>query len=141
MKPKVSILLADDDKEDRFIINDAFETNGLSDAIDFVEDGEQVLKYLEEVDDARMLPSLIVLDLNMPRLNGTQTLRALKRHFRYQDIPVIIFSTSVNEIEMEECMSIGAAAYFTKPVKFDECISMARKFYEFSQNSGVPIQG
>jgi CheY-like chemotaxis protein len=131
MDNTVKILLADDDREDRFIMADAFNEVGLSRAIHFVENGEKVLSYLEEI-ESDQLPSLIILDLNMPRMNGTQTLRSLKDNMRYNDIPVIIFSTSVNTIEMQECMEIGATSYITKPVTYKECLDAAQKFYDFS---------
>lgn len=134
MSKVVKILLADDDKEDRFIMADTFGEIGLSDIIHFVENGEKVLTFLDEIADDDQLPSLIILDLNMPRMNGTQTLKALKDNYRYKDIPVIIFSTSVNAIEMQECMEIGASSYVTKPVTYKECLETAQKFYNFSLN-------
>ena len=127
----MKILLADDDREDRFIMADAFNEVGLSKIVHFVENGEKVLNYLDEIADDE-LPTLIVLDLNMPRMNGTQTLKSLKDNYRYRDIPVIIFSTSVNTIEMQECMEIGATSYITKPVTYKECLDTAQKFYNFS---------
>jgi CheY-like chemotaxis protein len=135
----VKILLADDDREDRFIMADAFNEVGLAKAIHFVENGEKVLSYLDDIIDDQ-LPSLIILDLNMPRMNGTQTLKSLKDNLRYCDIPVIIFSTSVNTIEMQECMEIGATSYITKPVTFKECLDAARKFYDFSIHNIPTIQ-
>lgn len=131
MDNAVKILLADDDREDRFIMADAFNEVGLSNAIHFVENGEKVISYLEEMANEH-LPSLIILDLNMPRMNGTQTLRSIKDNSRYNSIPVIIFSTSVNTIEMQECMEIGAASYITKPVTYKECLDAAQRFYDFS---------
>ncbi|MBA3827417.1 MAG: response regulator [Taibaiella sp.] len=129
----VKILLADDDKEDRFIMADAFDQIGLGDAIHFEEDGEKLIEYLNGSYSVEPLPSLIVLDLNMPRMNGTQTLKALKRDFRYKDIPIIIFSTSVNSIEMKECMENGAVSYITKPVTYNDCIETAKNFYRYSE--------
>ena len=70
-------------------------------------------------------------------MNGTQTLKSLKNHDRFKNIPVIIFSTSVNTIEMMECMKTGAASYVVKPVTYKECIDTARTFYEYSIN-GFP---
>lgn len=132
MSRNAKILLADDDKEDRFIMSDTFNEIGLSEVIDFVENGEKLITYLEDIKTEDHLPTLIVLDLNMPRMNGTQTLRALKNNVRYKHIPVIIFSTSVNVIEMQECMEIGAASYVTKPVTYKECLDTARNFYNYS---------
>jgi CheY-like chemotaxis protein len=134
MNDGIKILLADDDVEDRFIMEEAFNELGLPQVVGFVENGEKVITFLDDISDSKSLPSLIVLDLNMPLLNGTETLRILKNNDRYSDIPVMIFSTSVNEIEKEQCLSLGATSYITKPVKYEECISIARHFYNFSQD-------
>jgi len=132
MNTEVKILLADDDPEDRMIMADTFRELSLSHVIHFVENGENTLAYLETIRDNAGLPSLIILDLNMPRMNGTQTLKWLKANDRYRHIPVIIFSTSVNVIEMEECMKTGAASYIVKPVTYKECLDTAQTFYDFS---------
>jgi CheY-like chemotaxis protein len=132
MTDTVKILLADDDPEDRMIMADTFREMELSSIIHFVENGENILAYLNSIYGKTMLPSLIVLDLNMPGMNGTQTLKSLKNDDRYRDIPVIIFSTSVNSIEMDECMKTGAASYIVKPVTYKECLDTAKTFYDFS---------
>src|SRR5688500_5041205 len=111
------IVLADDDSEDREMILSAFEEIGVKEeAIVSVENGESVLRYLEHCKLDEQLPCLIILDLNMPRMNGTQTLQYLKKHDRFRHITVVIFSTSVNAIERETCLHLGAHSYITKPV-------------------------
>jgi CheY-like chemotaxis protein len=130
MSNNVKILLAEDDAEDRFIIEDAFNEIGIHDVIQFVEDGEKVLEYLK--DTPADLPGLIVLDLNMPRLNGTETLRLLKDSEKFRNIPVIIFSTSINEIEKESCLTLGALEYLVKPSRYADSIAIARYFHEFT---------
>ncbi len=127
------ILLADDDPEDRLIISDSFLEIGQPDCIIFVENGEQVLEYLHNLGNSGLLPQLIVLDLNMPRMNGTETLRALKKHTDFHTIQVIIFSTSVNEKEKKECMDLGAIDYVTKPVKYQESIAIANHFFAYTK--------
>ena len=132
MNTAVKILLADDDPEDRMIMADTFKEMKLSNVIHFVESGENIITYLDSIYTEYPLPSLIVLDLNMPRMNGTQTLKYLKNNPRYKDIPVIIFSTSVNVIEKEECLKTGAVCYIVKPVTYVECMETAKYFYEYS---------
>ena len=68
----------------------------------------------------------------MPRMNGTQTLKHLKSNDRYRNIPVIIFSTSINVIEKDECLKTGAVSYIVKPVTYKECLETAKSFYDFS---------
>ena len=134
MLDDIKILLADDDPEDRMIMEDTFREMQLLHAIHFVENGESIIEYLDTIIHGNKLPSLIVLDLNMPRMNGTQTLKALKNNEKYREIPVIIFSTSVNAIEMHECMKTGAASYIVKPVTYKECQATAKSFYDYSVN-------
>jgi len=131
MNSAVKILLADDDPEDRMIMSETFGELQLSDVIHFVESGENIVAYLNEASES-VLPTLIVLDLNMPKMNGTQTLKLLKEDERYKHIPVIIFSTSINPMEKQECMQLGAISYVVKPVTYKECITTARSFYELS---------
>ena len=139
MPHSARILLADDDMEDRMIIEDAFRDIGLEHERAFVEQflGSQSGRFLDDVNGEGNLPSLIVLDLNMPRLNGTETLRLLKNHPVYRNIPVKIFSTSVNEIEKEQCLQLGADAYVIKPVKYEQCIAIARDFYDFCSTDAM----
>ncbi|UPK67042.1 response regulator [Chitinophaga filiformis] len=132
MENIVKILLADDDLEDRFIMQDAFNAINLPEVPLLVEDGEKVLEYLASTQaSAGTMPSLVVLDLNMPRLSGTQTLRELKNLEVYRDIPVIIFSSSLNVIEMHECKQLGALSYMVKPFTYEEYLLSAQHFYDF----------
>jgi CheY-like chemotaxis protein len=132
MEKVVKILLADDDLDDRYIIQDAFNAINLSHIPFLVEDGEKVLEHLAKIhNDEGTLPSLVVLDLNMPRLSGTQTLRELKSIEHYKDIPVIIFSSSLNVIEMHECRQLGALSYMVKPFTYEEYLLSAQHFYDF----------
>jgi CheY-like chemotaxis protein len=132
MEKIVKILLADDDLEDRFIMQDAFNAINLQDVPQLVEDGEKVLEHLANLHNSgQALPSLVVLDLNMPRLSGTQTLRELKSIPHFKDIPVIIFSSSLNVIEMHECRQLGALSYMVKPFTYEEYLLSAQHFYDF----------
>lgn len=126
------ILLVDDDVEDREIIQDALGDLGYDSVIHFEENGEKALAFLESAFNSGSLPSMVILDLNMPRMNGTQTLRQLKKDSRFRDIPVIIYSTSLNRIERDECLSLGAHSYVIKPVSYRDTVATAKRFYEMS---------
>ncbi|WP_133997408.1 response regulator [Dinghuibacter silviterrae] len=130
METKKRILLADDDREDQFIIAEAFEEIGVKDILHFVENGEHVLAWLETCAAEGTLPELIVLDLNMPKMNGTQTLLRLKEDERFRHIPVIIYSTSLNNIERDECIRLGAHSYVIKGITFNECKNIAKTLYD-----------
>jgi CheY-like chemotaxis protein len=131
MNRKPFILVADDDQEDRFLLQTAFEEIGKSDDIFLVENGLQVFNYLDDAAKQDRIPSLIVLDLNMPVLNGIETLAKLKSDTRYKDIPVIIYTTSVHEVEKEKCLEIGTADFIRKPARFTQTVETAQFMHEF----------
>ena len=114
MLPSKTILYADDDADDRLWVSEACKLVNLPAHVRFLENGRQVLDYLS-VQPAVNLPSLIVLDLNMPELDGRQTLKQLKASPAFQDIPVAIVTTSSNKIDQEVCKRLGASVYLTKP--------------------------
>lgn len=126
------ILLVDDDVEDRDIIRDALGDLGYHSVVHFEENGESAISYLESAYASGTLPSMVILDLNMPRMNGTQTLRHLKTDERFRDIPVIIYSTSLNNIERDECLALGAHSYVIKPVSYRDTVATAKQFYDMS---------
>ncbi len=141
MNAQTMILFVDDDKEDCGILQDAFEDFNAQKHIHFEENGEKALEYVARCHTANALPCLIVLDLNMPRMNGTQTLKHLKLNENYKHIPVVIYSTSLNGIEKDECMRLGAYDYIMKPLTYQECIDTAKKLYELClQFSGTTSQ-
>ena len=131
------ILLADDDAEDRSIIQDAMELLNAGDVMQFADNGEEVLNFLEKNSGDLLSLCLIVLDLNMPKMNGTQTLSRLKENEQLKHIPVIIYSTSINPLEKEKCLFLGAHSYITKPVSFKESIETAQKFLEFCHSKAI----
>ena len=122
------ILVVDDDPEDRSIIEDGFMEVGMEASVQYEEDGEKALRFLRAAADDVRLPCLIILDLNMPRLNGTQTLRSIKADPRLQDITVLIYSTSLNPIEKEECLQLGAHDFIIKPVTYSESLKTVHYF-------------
>ena len=128
------ILLVDDDLDDREIISDAFKMIEADHLLHFESNGENAIQYVQSQFETGDLPSLIVLDLNMPKLNGTQTLKILKSDPRFENIPVIIFSTSLNDFEKKECLNLGAHSYVIKPVYYKESVETARTFYEISKS-------
>ena len=129
MSQKPQILVAEDDFEDRYIMTETFKEMGF-DRLKIVENGTLIIDYLTE--DGVESVKLIVLDLNMPKLGGTGTLRKLKENSQFQNIPVIIFSTSINELEKDICMHLGAEEYIMKPSMHLEYVETCKKFHEFT---------
>ena len=107
------ILYADDDLDDKTWVSEANKILGYSLDIDFVENGREVFDYLKQI--LGNMPALIVLDLNMPELDGRQTLQKLKSSNEYKSIPVVIVTTSSNKADMEFCKRLGASLYLVKP--------------------------
>lgn len=111
------ILYADDDLDDKTWVKEASKLLDYSLDIDFVENGREVFELLEKYLE---LPALIVLDLNMPKLDGRKTLQRLKASAEYRDIPVVIVTTSSNKIDVEICQRLGASLYLVKPDSHSE---------------------
>lgn len=113
------VLYADDDSDDRLWVSDACQSLQVALQMRFVENGRQALEYLEAA-SVKEIPSIIVLDLNMPELDGRQTLKRLKANPRYKNIPVVIVTTSASKMDKEICERLGAALYLTKPYTHQE---------------------
>jgi len=122
---EIFILVAEDDADDRFLLQAAFEENGFTDTLHFVENGVELIDYLNNLstnNDAVKMPRFILLDLNMPKKDGREVLKEIKQSVAFKNIPVIIFSTTNNELEMKRCYELGANSYITKPNSFESLI-------------------
>lgn len=124
-------MVAEDDLDDQLILEECLADCGYDGRIHFVKNGKKVIDYLDGLAQDTQLPKLIVLDLNMPILNGTQTLFELKQNNRYTKIPVVIYSTSDNEHEKRKCMNFGAVDYLVKPISIAESDAMTKRLMEF----------
>jgi CheY-like chemotaxis protein len=115
------ILIAEDDADDRFLLQSAFEENGYNDNLIFVENGLELIEYLYRIvdDSGANMPRFIMLDLNMPKKDGREVLKEIKLHPMLKNIPTVIFSTTNNEQEMKRCYELGASSYVTKPNNFE----------------------
>jgi two-component system response regulator len=130
-KRPVTILMADDDPDDRQLTREAFEENHLANDLRFVEDGEELLDYLNHRGkysdpDAAPWPSIILLDLNMPRMDGREALRELKKDPRFRGIRVVIMTTSKAEEDVVRSYNLSAASYITKPVTFERLVEVVK---------------
>lgn len=124
----VFILIAEDDADDRFLLQAAFEENGFTDRLQFVDNGVELMEYLSSLkrddDVSALLPKFILLDLNMPKKDGREVLKEIKQHAVLKKIPVVIFSTTNNEQEMRRCYELGANSYVTKPNSFEHLLKI-----------------
>ena len=127
----VRILMADDDEDDRELCRDAIEESRVLNTVDFVTDGIELLDYLNNrgayTDKEKYLrPDLILLDLNMPRMDGREALKEIKSDPVLRRIPVVILTTSKAEEDLLSGYDLGAASYITKPVTFTELVGLMR---------------
>ncbi|MGV8074921.1 MAG: response regulator [Syntrophobacteraceae bacterium] len=118
------VLIADDDEDDCLLVKSAFEENDLTNELRFVSDGVELLEYLRregEYTDSSLAPppDLILLDLNMPRKDGRDALREIKADKSLCGIPVIVFTTSLEEEDVRLSYEIGASAFIPKPTSFE----------------------
>ena len=128
---RVTILMADDDPDDRQLAREAFEEAKLANDLRFVEDGVELLDYMHRrgkfSDPATSpWPSIILLDLNMPRKDGREALQELKADPRFRTIRVIILTTSKAEEDMLRSYDLSAASYITKPVTFESLVDVVK---------------
>lgn len=130
VKP-ITILMADDDRDDREMTREAFEEAKLSNDLRFVEDGVELLDYLNRrgkyADPALSpRPSIILLDLNMPRKDGREALAEIKRDPRFNPIRIVVLTTSKAEEDILRTYNLSATSYITKPVTFSALIDVVR---------------
>jgi CheY-like chemotaxis protein len=124
----VSILVADDDEEDRDLIRDALKESRLINPMEFARDGEELMKKLRA---SAELPGLILLDLNMPKKDGREALREIKSDPRLRSVPVIILTTSKAEEDVYRTYNLGVNSFITKPVTFTALVDVINKIAEY----------
>lgn len=125
-----TILMADDDPDDRMLMKEALEENRVPHAIEFVEDGAELLDYLHKrgkFNNQTARPSLIILDLNMPKVDGREALGYIKSHIELRRIPVVVLTTSKAEEDIINAYDLGVNSFICKPVRFDELVEVARE--------------
>ncbi len=120
------VLVAEDDPDDRLLLQEAFEEKGYEVPLHFVNDGVELIDYLVQVGEGSgPWPSVILLDINMPRMNGLQALERIKSHSRMKTIPCAMLSTSTSPDMVALAYQLGASSYFQKPATFQEMVELA----------------
>jgi CheY-like chemotaxis protein len=130
----ITILMAEDDADDRLLVKDAFQESHVANDLHFVENGVELLDYLRgqgKYKDADHFPDLILLDLNMPRKDGREALQEIKADPRLRHIPVVVLTTSKAEEDILRSYDIGAAGYITKPVTFKALVEAVKGLSEY----------
>ena len=111
-----TVLMADDDEDDRMLTKDAFRRGKVREELQFVGDGEALIKALRGPGER---PTLILLDLNMPRMNGMEALREIKADPGLKDIPIVVLTTSTAAGDISRSYDLGANSFITKPHGLD----------------------
>jgi len=122
--------MADDDADDRFLVQAAFEDNDLINRIVFFEDGEQLLEYYI-ADNSQEIPHLILLDLNMPKRDGREVLKVIRKNEKWDQVPIIIFSTSNAPDDIFTSYQLGANCYIVKPSSYEELKDLILRVHKF----------
>ncbi|MUU78707.1 response regulator [Winogradskyella endarachnes] len=124
----LNILLIEDDMIEVMKFNRAINSLQLNHKITEANNGEDALKLLEQKDN---LPDIILLDLNMPKINGIEFLKILKNDERLRYIPTMILTTSSNKRDLLSCFEIGIAGYMLKPLKYEDYVSKIEKLLAY----------
>lgn len=138
----ITILHAEDDPDDRMLTADALRESRLVNRLEVVQDGTELMAYLRR--DGRWSdpassprPAIILMDLNMPKMDGREALAAIKADPRFASIPVVILTTSRAEADVVRSYEIGANSYIAKPVTFEGLVqimaNLGRYWFEIVQ--------
>ena len=132
----IRIVVADDDSDDRMMIKDAFDESKLGNPVDFVEDGVELMEYLNREGKWAHLanqpfPGFILLDLNMPRKDGRTVLKEIKESSGLHRIPIVILTTSKAEEDILRTYDLGVNSFITKPVTFDRLVEVMRSLGKY----------
>jgi CheY-like chemotaxis protein len=127
----ISILVADDDADDRLMAKEALDECRLSNELHFVEDGVDLLNYLRRQGryaeaGAAGRPGLILLDLNMPKMDGREALREIKADPTLRRIPIVVMTTSKAEEDIYRTYDLGVSSYVAKPVTFEGLVEVMK---------------
>ncbi|AYV55050.1 response regulator [Leptospira kmetyi] len=142
MKPEVKnqnsihILVAEDDPDDRLLMRDGFRDNNLINPLHFVKDGEELFEFLQNKGEYSDIlkyprPGIILLDLNMPRMDGREALKTIKSIPELKKIPVIVLTTSREEEDMLQTYDLGANSFIRKPVEFGAFMETIRTLGQY----------
>lgn len=129
------ILIADDDMDDQYMIKQAFASINLTENVQTVNDGVELLDYLHKKGKYKgvetLCPKIILLDLNMPKKDGRECLKEIKINSKFNRIPVVIYSTSSNPDDITYAYENGASSYITKPYSYQELVKIMEVFKQY----------
>ena len=127
----MKILLAEDDVDDQELLAEAFTEIDPTIDLQSFSTGKKFLTHLDSLPDSE-IPDMIILDYNIPEINGAEILKRLEQNARYQDIVKLVWSTSNSTLYEHSCISLGAQAYLVKPSNITALMELARKMLSFA---------
>lgn len=130
------ILVAEDDEEDRMLLQDALEESGFEPKIIFVSNGEELMDWLKHREEDcngqnNCFPTLILLDLNMPKKDGREVLAEIKSHQNYRGIPIIVLTTSKDKEDVVKIYELGGSSFITKPSSYTSLLNIASEIKKY----------
>ncbi len=139
MRGRRPILLAEDDKVDAMTVRRALKELTITNRLVVVSNGEEALDYLRNQENDR--PCIVLLDLNMPRMNGIEFLRIAKQEYRLRSIPVVVLTTSKEEQDKIDSFNVGVAGYMIKPVDYLQFVEVVHTIDLYWTLSEIPGEG
>lgn len=134
------ILLADDDADDRLFFEEALTEIPISSRLTTFEDGQKLMDFLSEKQHP-VPPDLIFLDINMPCKNGKVCLKEIRSNRKFEDVPIIMFSTSSRQRDIDEAYSDGANLYISKSIFFEDDVNILKRLFAINWNEYQPKPG
>jgi CheY-like chemotaxis protein len=127
----INILLIEDNEGDILLTREAFEESRIINSITALRDGSQAIKFFENLTNKEEIPHLVLLDINLPKVNGHEVLIYIKNHEKYKSIPVIVLTTSASKKEILECYKNHVNCYIVKPIDLSDFIKAIAKIEDF----------
>jgi len=134
------ILLIEDNPVDLDLTLRAFKKRKLANPIEIARDGEEALAYIEKWKNGDPVPVVILLDLNLPKVNGLEVLEAIKTHPDFKIIPVVVLTTSSESRDVHASYQSGANSYIVKPVDFDKFMEVAKQIELYWSVLNRPVE-
>lgn len=130
---ELTLLVAEDDADDKMLLQYALDENKITNPVKYVSNGEELISLLASntTADGQCINAIILLDLNMPKMDGRQALKVIKQHESWRKIPVVIFSTSTSELDVKASYSLGASSYISKPAGFEKLVEVVKDFKSY----------
>jgi CheY-like chemotaxis protein len=138
MRSTNPILLIEDDQVDAMIVKRTLKKIEVTNRLDIARDGEEALEFLRDPKHER--PAIILLDLNMPRMNGFEFLHVIKQEEVLKRIPVVVLTSSSEDKDKMDSFNLGVAGYMIKPIDFDQFVDVMRTIDLYWTLSELPLE-